>query len=168
MEWNPLAEAEVVWRDVPSSRGAAKIAGRRWSGRERMAYEDAMTTAGIVVDAPAGDVTVDEDRTTVRMGELRLVAATLTLVDAAGFPEIDGEPFDPSKRDHLLAVTGRVLAEILTIAGEIQPLPGNEDDDEEPDDQADAEAGLDDPSPTPPTPPAEPTASADTAASHDE
>lgn len=143
-EWNPLAELvdEIVPLEV--SGGRATIVLRRWSGRERLAYEDAITQKMLTTDERTG-----ED--TVKIGTLRMYAATLTIRGSSGFP-VEGFLSGPREKVEadLLSITDReTFSEILRHALRVQPLPSQES--AAGDDGDDDEDG-DDPFPTPRTP----------------
>lgn len=151
-EWNPLAEPEPVTRELKVSGGKASVTYRRWTGRERLAYEDAMTVRILVLDE-SGDQTV-------LMGTLAIFQTALTVQSSDGFG-VDGFlSGDVAKRESdLLSITDRkTLLEIVRTAREIQPPPGVDDtaektEPDDPDDPDDPEGGEEgDPSPTPPTP----------------
>lgn len=139
--WNPLATLPDEWRDLEVSGGRARVLFRRWSGRERLAYDDALTSRMLT--------TADDGVEVVKLGTLRLFGATLTIHGSEGFPEReDGREFLTGTRDQveadLLSITDEAtLVEILRHAREVQPLPGQdapaaspetaaEDDDEDP------------------------------------
>lgn len=171
MGWNPLASTEAHPHPVPSSDGEAVVYARQWSGRERLAYEDQLT-ARFLDMAQLGDDEDDEPSDAdaakaVRIATMRLVATSLTLVRAEGFPPVpteDGagvEDFDPTDERHLLALTESVYGELVAIALAVQPLPGMGAATSTPTTAAETATGeagdadeADDPSPTPPTPPA--------------
>jgi hypothetical protein len=149
VEWNPLEEIRPETVPLEASGGRASVTYRRWTGRERLAYEDAITQRMLTTDERDGS-------DTVKIGTLRLFAASLTIVASSGFPETpDGRPFLSGTRAEreadLLRITDRpTYDEILRTANRIQPLPSQESDAGDPDDDEDGDAG--DPSPTPSTP----------------
>lgn len=164
-EWNPLAKLEPERRALAvSDMGdgpTAWVDYRRWSGRERLAYEDALTERSMTQDQRGED--------TVRLGTLRLIAVSLTIVgwEAYGVDEDgtrrpitrpDGSPMFSGDRtaveQDLLALDPDTYDEIRRTALEIQPPPslGGEDVSASADDDASAKAlpgGESDPSPTP-------------------
>lgn len=153
--WNPLSAIPDEWRDLEVSGGRAAVLYRRWSGRERLAYEDAITERLLTTDERTGD-------DTVKLGSLRLFAATLTIKGSRGFPSPLASTDNPREfltgtRDQveadLLSITdSATLSEILRHAREVQPLPG-----QEPSSPADGDGSSDeDPSPASSTGP-EPT-----------
>lgn len=157
-EWNPLAKREIVRHPLKVSGGRAAVLLRRWSGRERLAYEDALTERMMQLDSSGEE--------TVRIGTLRLFAATLTIVGSEGFPveldERDGRAFLTGTREQieadLLSITDTTtLDEIRKAATDVQPLPSAAGDDQ---DDEDDESNLPDPSSTSRTPPT-PTADVD-------
>lgn len=142
-EWNPLATLETTRHPLKVSGGRAAILCRRWSGADRLAYEDALTERMMTKDT-AGEETV-------KIGTLRLFAISITVRGAEGFPERDGRPmFTGSRADveaDLLALDPDTYDEIRAIALDVQPLPSAKDTTGEDDDTA-----GDDPFPTPSTP----------------
>lgn len=120
-EWNPLATVEPVVEPLRASGGRASVTYRRWTGRERLAYEDAITERLMTKD--------QHDEETVKLGTLRLFAVSLTVVGSSGFPpRADGSPFLSGSREQreadLLAITDPdTFAEIRDTATRIQPLP---------------------------------------------
>lgn len=152
-EWNPLESLEDVTRPLKVSGGRATVTLRKWSGRERLAYEDALTQRMLVKKARRdGEEPGEDDEDTVAIGTLRLYAASLTVRRSTGFPPAtDGRSFLSGTREQvegdLLTIThGETYSEILRLALEVQPLPKavSSDEDEDGDDG-------DDPSRTPPT-----------------
>lgn len=144
-EWNPLATVDPIEVPLKSSGGRAFLVCRPWTGRERLAYEDAITERLLTTDERTGD-------DTVKLGSLKLFAVSLTIVGSKGFPLRNGRPMLSGTReereDDLLAITDAdAYREILDEALRVQPLPsiGKSDEDEETDDD-------EDPSRTPPTP----------------
>jgi hypothetical protein len=140
-EWNPLARREPVTVPLECSGGQASATYAPWSARERLAYEDAMTTRLLTEDG-AGEETV-------RLGTMRLVALGLTLQRLDGFPPGYEEPTE----EHLLTLDAEVYAEILRHALEVQPLPSGDKPDEPAAELEGDTAEGGDPFPTPPTPP---------------
>lgn len=147
-EWNPLAEVTPETIPLEASGGRCSIKYRRWTGRERLAYEDAITEKLLTTDERTGD-------DTVRLGSMRLFAASLTIVGSEGFELIGLDGFLQGNRSEreadLLKITDPdTYSEIIRTATRIQPLPGSENaggkGDEETDDDGD-------PSRTPSTPP---------------
>lgn len=156
MAWNPFASRTEVRREVPSSDGAAAVYARTWSAREQLTYEDSLTQRFIDMQSLTSDAASTGGTPTdasaarsIRIATMRLVATTLTLTRAEGFPDappkpktdpetgealLDGEgnpipdgppePFDPSNERHLLALDGNVYRELVAIATDVQPLPG--------------------------------------------
>lgn len=145
-EWNPLATIEPIVEPLKVSGGRASVTYRRWSGRERLAYEDAITERLMTKD--------QHDEETVLLGTLRLFATSLTVIGATGFPERDGRPMFTGTREQreadLLACDPDTFDEIRETATRIQPLPSADKGEEKPDDGG-AEGN---PSPTASTPPA--------------
>ncbi len=167
--WDPTARPVDVVLPLNSSGGEASVVLRRWTARERIAYEDRMTS--FYHDKKDG-------QSEVLIGSLRLHGACLTIQRVEGFPpgftvtyeqnvkEKGGkvrrmpvtQPFDPRLPEHLMCLSPEVFDEIVTLALEVQPLPGSEEDaadkgDE--DDEADGEGEQgEDPSRTPLTLPA--------------
>jgi hypothetical protein len=163
-EWNPLEELRPITLPLAVSRGRASVTFRKWSGRERLAYEDALTQRMLVRRAGAaagsGEDDEDDDDRTVAIGTLRLFAASLTVRGSSGFPNVRDGFLSGTREDvetDLLAITDDdTYREILELATKIQPLPsaGKSDD------KSDAETKRDDdgdPSPGSSTPPATPT-----------
>lgn len=138
-EWNPLASVEPVKTPLAVSGGRASIILRRWTGRERLAYEDAITERMLTKDG-AGEETV-------KIGTLRLYAISLTVVGEEGFPtRPDGSRLFTGGREavesDLLALDPDTFDEIRKRALELQPLPsaggdesskGDDDESELPD-----------------------------------
>lgn len=142
VEWNPLAELTPQRIPLKASGGRAAVLYRPWSGRESLAYEDAITERLLTVDQ-AGEETV-------RMGAMRLFAASLTIVGSEGFPKAaDGRDYFTGTREQresdLLAITDpATYSEIRDTALRVQPLPtagGQESEDDE-------DGGEGSPSPT--------------------
>lgn len=146
-EWNPLARRDPVTRTLKTSGGRASITCQPWSGRERLAYEDAMTVRMLAEDERGED--------TVKIGTLRLFAMSLTIIGSSGFPKrADGTDMFTGgaarvEADLLSIGDPKVYDEIRDIALEVQPLP--KADNAPSDDEGDGEGS--DPSPTPSTPP---------------
>lgn len=150
-EWNPLELAAPETKPLASSGGRASIVVRRWSGRDRLAYEDAVTEQMMTKDQRGED--------TVKVGSYRLFALSLTVVGSVGFDRFASDarradtsvPFlggDRASREaDLLLLNGDTYDEIRRIATKHQPLPRMDDEEKDPDD----ESGLPDPSPTPST-----------------
>jgi hypothetical protein len=149
-EWNPLAKIEPVTVPLKVSGGRASIILRRWTGRERLAYEDALTELMLVTDSRGED--------TVKIGTMRLWAVSLTVVGCVGFPNRpDGTPlFAGNSREEteqdLLALDPDTFNEIREHALKLQPLPSAAEDEDDPD-EGDGEGDLPDPSSTPSTSP---------------
>ncbi len=169
MIWDPTARPADQSRVLKSSGGQASVVLRKWTAREHMAYEDRMTSF------LQGK---DKDEPDLLLGTMRLTAACLTVQRVEGFPPgfvvtyeqtVKGkrrqvtQPFDPTVPDHLLCLAPDVYSEIVSLALEVQPLPGDEapaDDgkggtdlaDEDDDADGEGEQG-EDPSRTPPTHP---------------
>lgn len=141
MAWDPLAKRDPVTLPIKSSGGEASATFRPWSGRERLAYEDAMTIRLLAEDGAGSE--------TVRLGTMRLVALTLTLVELHGFPP----GYEHPTEDQLLELDSGVLGELVTLSLEVQPLPSAADDEDDVEEPAEGSEGSD-PSRTPPTPPA--------------
>lgn len=146
-EWNPLGEVTPETIPLEASGGRCSIKYRRWTGRERLAYEDAITEKLLTTDERTGD-------DTVRLGSMRLFAASLTIVGSEGFEIVGLDGFlqgdRESREEDLLKITDPdTYSEIIRTATRIQPLPGSENagkrDGETDDDE--------DPSRTPSTPP---------------
>lgn len=143
-EWNPLATVDPIEVPIKASGGRASIVCRPWTGRERLAYEDAITEKLLTTDERTGD-------DTVKLGSLKLFAVSLTIVDSRGFPEIDGRRMLTGTREQresdLLAITDAdAYREIVDEALRIQPLPTAETSDD-----AEGDDDGEDPSPTPST-----------------
>lgn len=156
-DWNPLASVEPVTIPLDVSKDddgnpRASIILRKWTGRERLAYEDALTERMLTSDQKGEE--------TVKIGTLRLYAISLTVVGAEGFPtRPDGSELFAGGREaveqDLLALDPATFAEIRKHALALQPLPslGGDADDK---DDADGESSLPDPSrASSPTPPGE-------------
>lgn len=145
LEWNPLAQVTTTRHPLKVSGGRAAVLLRKWSGRERLAYEDALTERMLTLDQ-AGDETV-------KIGTLRLYGVSLTVVGSEGFPpRADGTPMFTGDRElreaDLLALEPETYTEVREAALEYQPLPSMGGDKKDDDDEAD----LEDPSRTPSTP----------------
>lgn len=164
-DWNPLATVEPVTLpldvagvlDDGSPRATITLA--RWSGRQRLAYEDAITSRMLTTDERDGS-------DTVKIGTLRLFATSLTVVGCSGFPSrADGSPLFTARpgmdlrsavEADLLALDGATFAEIRDKAMKVQPLPSSDDGDGDENAKDDAdEAEAPDPFPTPSTSPIE-------------
>lgn len=133
-EWNPLRRAEPETIPLKVSGGEASLTYRRWSGRERLAYEDALTERFLTTDERDGT-------DTVKLGSMRLYAVSLTIVGSSGFERFAGPDFlqgDRAKieRDLLMIDDEDTYAEIMETALRVQPLPRQ--------DKADEETGGDD------------------------
>lgn len=145
-DWNPLATIEPETRPLKRSGGRISVTYRRWTGRERLAFEDILTQRMMTKDEAGGD--------TIKIGTLRLYASTLTIQGSTGFETfgaregfLSGTPKEIE--DDLLSITDEKLRnEIVETAREIQPLPKIGDDDEDSDGGDD---DGDDPFPTPST-----------------
>lgn len=150
--WNPIASRDPVVVPVPSSEGAATVTLRPWTARERLAYEDAMLVRAYTK--------TEEDTDTVRLGMLRLLHLSLTIVGSSGFPDgFDVSGTDPRTREaSLLSLSDEVFEELSRLAAEVQPVPGSEEEtkrrkaSELPDPDGDAEDGGDEDPPTVPEP----------------
>lgn len=142
-EWNPLETLAPQRIPLKVSGGRAAVLYRRWSGRERLAYEDALTVKFLTPDAAGGD--------TVLLGSMRLYAVALTVVGTDGFPgDFDVTMSHGSVEEkiaNLLLLDPATMNEIRDTALKVQPLPRADDGLE--DKGTDA---AEDPSPTPPTP----------------
>lgn len=148
-EWNPLASTAVQVIPLKVSGGRAHVHYRPWSGRERLAYEDAVAVRFLAKDA--------EGEESVLMGTLRLYAISLTVVGSEGFPPgpVNDSPtprlFLSGTREQreadLLALDAATYTEIRETAFRVQPLPTLAGDDGPGDGDDDA-----DPSRTPSTP----------------
>lgn len=165
MTWNPLAPSDVQTFPLECSRDddgvpQAHATFRPWSGRERLAYDDA------VIASLLGKT--DDGSATFRMGALTAVAISLSLVSVDGFPdelelerEVDGEtrvvrePLNLRDRAHLERMAPEVVTELGQLARRVQPLPGFAPVEAERDDQDGEGEQGEDPSPTPSTPPGE-------------
>lgn len=146
VEWNPLATTVPQRCPLKVSGGRAYVDYRPWSGRERLAFEDAIGVRFLV-----------EEGETVLIGSMRAYGVALTVVGSAGFPPPgDGSPRAfltgtvDQRLEDLLALDAETYDEIRTTALRVQPLPRLDADDATP------AAGSDDedPSPTPRTRPA--------------
>lgn len=128
-EWNPLEVGKVERIPLDVSGGRAAILCRRWSGRERLAYEDAITERLLQTEQRTG-----ED--TVKIGSLRLFAASLTIIGSEGFDPFVGRPGflqgsrDEREADLLQIGDPDTYDEILRHAMRVQPLPSAGGDDE--------------------------------------
>lgn len=171
--WNPVARRDPETRPLECSGGRATATYRPWSARERLAYEDTLTTRMLDEDTRGEE--------TVRLGTMKLIALTLTLDSVTGFPpevEVDDfevervpdpdggkgavrlvrkpvkrtVPFNPKDERCLLVLDSTTYGELVKHALDVQPLPSAGDDDE--DDAADPNGNPadEDPSLTPPTP----------------
>jgi len=127
-EWNPLRVGKVERIPLEVSGGRAAILCRRWSGRERLAYEDAITERLLQTEQRTG-----ED--TIKIGSLRLFAASLTIIGSEGFETFGLDGFlqgdRPSREEDLLKITDPdTYDEVLRHAMRVQPLPsaGGDDD----------------------------------------
>jgi hypothetical protein len=155
-EWNPLRKLEPEWFPVEASKNAAGkprawVLLRKWSGRERLAYEDAITEKMLTKDT-AGEETI-------RLGTLRLFACSLTIVGQKGFPtRVDGSALFSGERQRvqadLLDLEPDAYNEIRELALKVQPLPSENQEEtaKKGDDDVD-ESALPDPSREPRTPP---------------
>lgn len=127
-EWNPLATTEPETHPLKASGGRATVLLAPWTGRERLAYEDALTERMLTED--------ENGETTVRMGTLRLFAISLTIKGSTGFG-VDGFlSGDRAKVEaDLLSITdAKTFEEIRDLALKVQPLPSQDnssDDDED-------------------------------------
>ena len=127
-DWNPVQTTEDVVEALDVSGGRASITMRPWSGRERLAYEDAVVTRALTTDAEGDD--------TARLGTLRLVAMSLTLRGAAGFPnrpdgsamftKTKGRALATCIEDDLLTLNEATFAEIQLRCLTVNPLPGSQ------------------------------------------
>ncbi len=181
--WDPTARPAEQTRVLKTSGGQASVVLRPWTAREHLEYENRMATF-------FEDVTSENPQ--VLMGTMRLHAACLTVQRIEGLPDgftvtyeqdVKGKGgkiirqqvtqlFNPKVPDHLLELGPEVYGEIVTLALEVQPLPGDyrpeddgkggttyaprEDYSEFMEDDADGEGEQgEDPSQTPPTPPTE-------------
>ncbi len=172
--WDPTARPAEQTRVLKTSEGQASVVLRPWTAREHLEYENRMATF-------FEDVTSDNPQ--VLMGTMRLHAACLTVQRIEGLPDgftvtyeqdVKGKGgkvtrqqvtqlFNPKVPDHLLELGPEVYGEIVTLALEVQPLPGDQgpaDDGkggtglaDEDDDDGEGEQG-EDPSRTPRTLPA--------------
>jgi hypothetical protein len=121
-EWNPLEVGKVERIPLDVSGGRAAILCRRWSGRERLAYEDAITERLLQTEQRTG-----ED--TIKIGSLRLFAASLTIIGSEGFDPFVGRPGflqgeRPEREADLLQIGDpETYDEILRHAMRVQPLP---------------------------------------------
>lgn len=120
-EWNPLQRPAPETVPLKASGGQASITYRTWSGRERLAYEDALTQRLLTTDERDGS-------DTVKMGSLRLYAVSLTIVGSSGFEAFAGPGFLQGDREKveadLLKVTDSdTYGEIVAEALRVQPLP---------------------------------------------
>ncbi len=169
MIWDPTARPVEQTRVLKTSGGQASVVLRPWTAREHLEYENRMAT--FFED-------VNSDNPQILMGTMRLHAACLTVQRIQGLPEgfavtytqeAKGKGgkvtrqqvtqlFNPKVPDHLLELGPDVYGEIVTLALEVQPLPGDQrpaDDGkggtalaDEDDDDGEGEQG-EDPSPTP-------------------
>lgn len=148
VEWNPLATTAPQRIPLKVSGGRATVDYRPWSGRERLAFEDAIGVRFLTKD--------EEGEGSVLIGSMRAYGVALTVVGSSGFPPLDerDRPFLTGTVDQrladLLALDAETYDEIRSTALRIQPLPRLDADDATP------AAGSDDedPSPTPRTRPA--------------
>lgn len=129
-DWNPLLRRDEVEHEVPGSGGTAHAYARPWSGAERIAYEDTMTTR-----------VLPDDGIGLRMGTLELVHATLTLTRAVGFPNVGDVPFDPRVEAHLTALDVPTFTDLVRFAQRVQPIPRGDVEDPTPDPTTAAPAG---------------------------
>lgn len=153
--WDPLATVEPTTVPLEASGGRASVTYRPWSGRERLAFEDA-TTERFLTTGTDGDETI-------RMGSYTLFAVSLTVVGSDGFPSAaDGRVFLTGTREQreadLLSIAhAPTFQEIRRTALKVQPLPRAEEaaagvaDDEDDGDEGSPEGN---PSPTSSTSPA--------------
>ena len=147
-EWNPFLVPTPETRTLTSSPNGASVTFARWTGRERLAYEDALTERLMTK-------VESDDSDTVKIGTMRLLSVALTVRGSSGFPMMsDGRAFlegTPRQRENDLLLLGDsdVYDEIAKYALEIQPLPRVDGGD-----NADGEEGEEgeDPFPTPSTP----------------
>lgn len=120
MAWSPQAR-EGRWFPLDASRDEdgdpqARVQMTPWTARERLAY----------MDATAAHVRTEHGQRVVEVGGIALDHLARTLTDAEGFGVItldDGSraTFDPRNRDHLLALSGPVLDELMDLAEQVQP-----------------------------------------------
>lgn len=159
-EWNPVSTIETVRVPLEVSGGRAAVLLRRWSGRQRLAYDDAVVTRALATDEAGLE--------TVKFGSLGIIRTALTVVGSDGFPGVEDGFLagDPAKVEaDLLSITDLpTLREIITLAREHQPTSADTTADDAP---AAGGEGDADPSRTPPTPQAE-TSDVATPASLDE
>ena len=170
MTWDPIARRTPVVIDLECSRdpethvAAATITCTPWSTRERLAYQDRAMNA-MKVDIVTSDDPTAEPVTLRRIipSELTLTHVALTVTACTGFPPINGEPFDWTRRDHVEALGDpAILEEVAAHAVRVQPAPQNAV--KKPDDRkaptlpkgaataetaADFDDGADDPDPSP-------------------
>lgn len=133
--WDPLAPIEPVTIPLKVSGGRATVTCRRWSGRQRLAYEDAVTTHMLAAKDGTDPDSDDDGDSTVKLGTMRLFATSLTVIGSTGFPEQDGRTFLTGTREQveadLLAITDEAtFEEIRDHATKVQPLPSMDDDDD--------------------------------------
>jgi hypothetical protein len=120
-----------------------------------MAYEDTSPTLLVELEGRFDD---DGDQLVqMKLGELKVLGAALTIVGSEGFSLVDGRPFLvgtlEEKRADLLSIADIALFQEITEAAlAFEPLPGSASDRKR---QAEArgEVSGDDPSRTPPTQP---------------
>ncbi len=173
MIWDPTARPAEQTRVLKTSGGQASVVLRPWTAREHLEYENRMATF-------FEDVTSDNPQ--ILMGTMRLHATCLTVQRIEGLPDgftvtyaqdVKGKGgkitrqqvtqlFNPKVPDHLLELGPEVYGEIVMLALEVQPLPGDQrpaDDGkggtdlaDEDENDGEGEQG-EDPSRTLPTPP---------------
>lgn len=130
--WNPLQSSapEVKPLRIAKDHGVdMSITLKKWTGRERLTYEDAMTSRFLVETSG-----VDDDGDTNRamlVGSLKAYGAALTVIASQGFPPAeDGRPFLTGTHENRIAdlrsiVDGDLFDEIIELALDFQPLPGS-------------------------------------------
>lgn len=152
MVWNPLHKPAEVEHVMEGSEGTARVWGQSWSGAQRLAYEDLMSTRAM----DAGDELDDDDpasdgkgrsKAKISFGTLRVIHATITLTRAEGFPPVQvwdtgagkaygerpagecvlvgSELFDPKREDHLGALGAAEYEELLAFATKVQSMAGD-------------------------------------------
>lgn len=149
----PLECSRTLYSDGTSDEPTASITLRRWTGRERLAYDDEVTMRAMGTDSD-GDLSM-------RFGTLRLVSTSLTVVGSNGFGNRpDGTAFLSGDRSRieadLQALDPDTYLEIVRHADALQPRPtagdtigeGADGGPVDPDD----DSGLPDPGPTSSTP----------------
>lgn len=125
--WNPLQRPEPITVPIERSRDPedpsrfASVIYQRWGGRERLAYEDAITERLLTTDERTGD-------DTIRLGSLRLFAVSLTIKGSTGFELFGMDGFlqgdrDKIEADLLLIGDPDTYSEIVAAALKVQPLP---------------------------------------------